>query len=80
MTQVDLALTVNGRKRKRGKKDFLSLSENLGLKEKQVRKVFKRFPKAMSKALIAIGHYFLRGDKAETYQLLVQDRAERLSL
>ena len=76
----EMALTVNGRKRRLGKKDFLSLAENLGLNEKQVGNVFKRFSRAVPEARAAIGLGFLPGDKAETYQLLLADRAERLGL
>jgi serine/threonine-protein kinase HipA len=74
----EMALTVNGRKRRLDKKDFLILAGNLGLKEKQVGNVFKRFSKALPEAHAAIGYGFLPGEKTETYQLLLADRAERL--
>lgn len=76
----EMALTVNGRKRKLDRKDFLSLAENLGLNEKQVGNVFKRFSRAMPKAHTAIGDGFLPEDKVETFQRLLAERAERLDL
>ena len=76
----EMALTVNGRKRRLDKKDFLSLAENLGLNGKQAGNVFKRFSRAMPEAHAAIGYGFLPGDKAETYQRLLVKRAKRLDL
>jgi len=76
----EMALTINGRKRRLDKRDFLSLAENLGLKEKQVVNVFKRFSKALHEAHAAIGRGFLPGEKAEIYRRLLADRAQRLGL
>jgi len=76
----EMALTVNGRKRRLYKKDFLSLAENLGLKEKQATNVFKRFSKVMSKAHAAIGYGFLPEKRVKEYQQLLEERAERLML
>ena len=76
----EMALTINGRKRRLDKKDFLSLAENLGLKEKQVTNVFKRFSKAMSKAYDAIGYGFLPEKRVKEYLQLLEERAERLML
>jgi serine/threonine-protein kinase HipA len=76
----EMALTINGRKRKLEKGDFLGLAENLGLMDKQVTNVFKRFSKALPKVHTAIGNGFLQGDKTREYQQLLKGRAERLRL
>ncbi len=76
----ELALTVNGKKRKLTLRDFSSLAANLGLNEKQVENVFKRFSKAIPESHTAIEHGFLPKDKAEEYRQLLAGRAERLGL
>ena len=76
----EMALTINGRKRKLNKGDFLSLAKNMGLQEKQVSNVFKRFSRALPEALAAIADGFLPEDKTKAYQELLQERARRLKL
>jgi len=76
----EMALTINGRKRKLNKEDFLSLANNLGLQEKQVANVFKRFSSALPEARAAIGNGFLPEDKRKQYQQLLEERAGRLRL
>ena len=76
----EMALTINGRKRKLDKKDFLNLAENLGLGEKQVANVFKRFSMAVPDTLAAITDGFLPKNKRKEYQQLLEERAERLGL
>jgi serine/threonine-protein kinase HipA len=76
----EMALTINGRKRKLDKGDFLSLADNLGLNDKQVANVFKRFSSALPEVRAAIGNGFLPANKAEEYQQLLDDRGGRLRL
>ena len=47
----ELALTMNGRKRKLKQGDFLHLASNLGLKKKQIDNIYRRFQKALPTAI-----------------------------
>ncbi len=74
----ELALTMNGRKRKFKRGDFLQLANSLKLNQKQVDNIFMRFQKAMSMALIFINESWLPKDKRIEYRELIQERANRL--
>jgi serine/threonine-protein kinase HipA len=76
----EMALTINGRKRKLNQRDFLSLAENLGLQEKQVANVLKRFSGALPEARDAIERGFLSEAKTREFQQLLDERAGRLGL
>jgi len=76
----EMALTINGRKRKLDKGDFLSLANNLGLNDKQVANVFKRFSRALPEVRAAIGNGFLPENKAKEYKQLLDERGGRLRL
>lgn len=76
----EMALTVNGKKRKLTSNDFYQLAANLGMNEKQVENVFKRFSKALSSTRAVIDRGFLPDDKANELKQLIADRAERLKL
>jgi len=76
----EMALTINGRKRKLDKGDFLSLANNLGLNDKQVANVFKRVSRALPEVRAAIGNGFLPENKAKEYKQLLDERGGRLRL
>jgi len=76
----ELALTVNGKKRKLTLKDFSRFATNLGLNEKQIKNVFKRFSKAIPETCTVIDHGFLLDNKAKEFKELITDRAIRLEL
>ncbi|MCW3787691.1 HipA domain-containing protein, partial [Marinilabiliaceae bacterium AAT] len=74
----ELALTMNGRKRKFRIGDFQQLAKSLKLKQKQVDNIFKRFQKVMPTVLDFINNSFLPEDKKSEYKELIQERASRL--
>ncbi|GAF05881.1 HipA domain-containing protein [Saccharicrinis fermentans] len=74
----ELALTMNGRKRKFRIGDFQQLAKSLKLNQKQVDNIFKRFKKAMPTVLDFINNSFLPEDKKLEYRELIQVRASRL--
>ncbi len=74
----ELALTMNGRKRKFRIGDFQQLAKSLKLKQKQVDNIFKRFQKVMPTVLDFINNSFLPEDKKLEYKELIQERASRL--
>ena len=76
----ELALTVSGKKRKLTLKDFSRFATNLGLNEKQIKNVFKRFSKAIPETRAVIDHGFLPDNQAKAFKQLITDRAARLGL
>jgi serine/threonine-protein kinase HipA len=76
--QEELALTMGGRKRKFTKKDFSEFGNELGLTEKQVERVFRRFEKQKSKSYDLIQRSFLSVEMQEAYEGLLNERFERI--
>jgi serine/threonine-protein kinase HipA len=78
--QEELALTMGGRKRKFSKKDFLDYGSELGLTERQIKRVLIRFEKQMPKAFFLVKRSFLSGEMQEAYVGLLEERFKRLEL
>ncbi|MCW3787963.1 HipA domain-containing protein, partial [Marinilabiliaceae bacterium AAT] len=74
----ELALTMDGRKRKFRIGDFQQLAKSLKLKQKQVDNISKRFQKVMPTVLDFINNSFLPEHKKLEYKELIQERASRL--
>jgi len=76
----ELALTLNGKKRKFTRNDFHSFAAHLGLNEKQIKNVFNRFTKALPEMESVIGGGFLPQQKTDEFKQLIKERAARLEL
>ena len=76
----ELALTMNGRKRKFTRNDFMQFAQSLKLNEKQVANSMNRFKKALPKVLDFINESFLLDEKKVEYRELMQERANRAFL
>ncbi len=74
----ELALTLNGRKRKFKQSDFIAFAKTLELNEKQIKNVFHKIEKAISPSLSLVDSSFLPEDKKEEYKALIQNRTSRL--
>ncbi|QZE15256.1 HipA domain-containing protein [Halosquirtibacter laminarini] len=74
----ELALTMNGKKRKFKRNDFIQFAQKIGLKEKQIKNIFRRFHKALPNAINFIDKSFLSDGKKEEYIELISNRAEVL--
>jgi len=74
----ELALTMNARKRKFTKNNFIQFAQSLKLNEKQLVNIFNRFQKALPKVLGFIDESFLPYDKKVDYKELIQERTKRL--
>ncbi len=74
----DLALTLNGKKRNLGKKDFTTAFTMAPLAEKQQKNIFAKFEKAMPEWVKFIDISFLDGGMKKEYKQLVKDRFVRL--
>ncbi len=76
----EMALTVNGKKRKFTKKDFVAFALNLGLNDKQIQNAFRRFSRALPALFAPIDDGFLPTATAAAFKHLVMERAVRLEL
>lgn len=74
----ELALTLNGKKRKFKLNDFIHLGKVLGLNEKQISNSLNSFKKELAGALNFIDISFLPEDKKEEYKDLVTKRSEKV--
>ncbi len=70
----ELALTLNGKKRRLKKEDFEQLGETIGLNTKQIHGVFKRFAENKQVALDGIQNSFLSSEYKKRYMELLEQR------
>jgi len=75
----ELALTLNGKKRKINKKDFILALKSSELDDKIIENLFSKFTKAKDKWLSFIDTSFLPSTMKEQYKTLINNRFERLS-
>ena len=73
----ELALTINGKKRKIKKVDFVTSMQASGLEEKVINNIFAKFTKAKDKWFEFIDQSFLPDEMKESFKAII---AERLSL
>jgi serine/threonine-protein kinase HipA len=74
----DLALTMEGKKKKIKREHFEKFGEGLGLTPKQISGVFNRFHKNKVKAIQWINNSFMTADMKEAYEKLLEDRYARI--
>jgi len=74
----DLALTLNGKKKKIDRNDFLAAFNTLGLDAKQQENIFRKMEKAKSAWLNFVDISFLNKNMKLEYKNLVQNRFARL--
>lgn len=74
----ELALTIEGKKKKLKLEHFKKFGEGLGLTKKQVDGVFKRFFKKKQEAKALIDNSFLSDEMNEAYNKLLEERYARI--
>jgi serine/threonine-protein kinase HipA len=74
----DMALTLNGRKKKITRKDFITAFTSLNLDIKQQENIFKKMEKAKDKWMEFIDVSFLNTDFKSSYKNLIHDRFFKL--
>lgn len=74
----ELALTLNGKKRKLAKQDFIASMQLSGLDEKVIENLFRKFRKAALPWKEFIARSFLPPEMQESYNALIAKRMERL--
>lgn len=75
----DLALTLNGKKKKIRLNDFITAFNTLKLDAKQQENIFKKMERARNKWMEFIDISFLSNDFKAMYKHLIQDRFTRIS-
>ncbi len=78
MDKEELALTLNGKKRKFKWVDFIHFGENIGLKSKQIENVYAKFVGMQGKWEQLIQKSFLSAELQEKFQDLLTNRINRL--
>ena len=76
----ELALTLNGKKKKFKKEHFVSFGEGLGLNAKQINTVFNRFQKKKSGMIKMIQNSFLSKKMEIAYTEVLENRFLRLHI
>lgn len=76
----ELALTLEGKKKKLRRENFEQLAKGLDLTERQIKGVFKRFADNKTTALEWIMNSFLSEEFKEKYTELLEERYSRLHL
>jgi len=74
----ELALTIEGKKKKLQQEHFVRLGEELSLTSKQIENAFSRFHKNRPKALSWIDRSFLSKDMKEQYKAVLEERYSRI--
>lgn len=74
----EMALTLNGRKKKLKKQDFVSAMNALNVEGKQQENIFKKMAKAWPKWQLLIDRSFLSGAFKEQYKTILTERMDRL--
>jgi serine/threonine-protein kinase HipA len=74
----ELALTLNGKKRKFKRNDFDLFTEKLLIPKKAAENVYEHLHSAIPKMLECIDISFLDKELKEDYKMLIQERANRL--
>lgn len=70
----ELALTMDGKKSKFKKENFLKFGRGLGLSDRQLSGVFKRFTQHKPDALVCIDKSFLSVEMKQAYKALLLER------
>lgn len=75
----ELALTLNGKKRKLRKSDFISAMTGSGLEEKQIENIFNKLLESVPKWNDFIDLSFMSTDYKCQYKELISDRVNKIS-
>lgn len=76
----DLALTLNGRKRKIVRNDFIVAMRSAGINNKAMTNIFQKFERAIPKWIAFIGSSFVPANMQASYIDLIQRQAKRLEI
>lgn len=80
LDEEELALSLNGKKRKLRRGDFVQAMERAKLEERMIMNIFRRFEKSLDKWGAFIEASFLPPEMKERYKELVLSKAKQLGL
>ena len=75
----ELALSLNGKKMKIKKQDFIAAMNTLNIEEKQQQNIFRKMAKSIPKWIEMIDLSFMSDDYKEKYKAIINDRYNRIS-
>lgn len=75
----ELALTINGKKRKIKKTDFVTSMQASGLEEKVINNIFAKFAKAKDKWFAFIDQSFLPDEMKEVFKVIIVENLNLLA-
>ena len=75
----DLALTLNAKKKKISKKDFIAVFSSFKLDNKQQENIFNKMEKAKDKWIRCIDDSFINDEFKIAYKELIKNRFDRVS-
>lgn len=75
----EMALNLNGRKKKLKKQDFITAMNTLKLDEKQQENIFNKMEKSIPKWMEQIDISFLSNEFKEQYKQIVRERFEKIN-
>jgi serine/threonine-protein kinase HipA len=76
----EMALTLNGKKKKLKKQDFVATFNTLKIEAKQQQNIFSKMEKASPKWIELIEASFLSDDFKEQYKTIIRERLDRLNI
>ena len=76
--EEEMALTLNGRKKKLKKQDFVAAMNTLKVEEKQQENIFNKMAKALPKWLELIDRSFMSDEFKEQYKTILTERMKRM--
>jgi serine/threonine-protein kinase HipA len=76
----ELALTLNAKKKKISRKDFITVFNSFKLDNKQQENIFKKMEKSREKWFRCIDDSFISDEFKVAYKELINDRFGRISL
>jgi serine/threonine-protein kinase HipA len=76
--EEEMALNINGRKKKLKKQDFIAAMNTLRVEEKQQHNIFNKMEKVLPKWIDLIDKSFLSDEFKEQYKAIIQERLNRL--
>lgn len=76
----ELALTLNGKKKRIKRKDFLSMAETVGIEPITANKIINKFIKRIPLMQDVIDQSFLSDDLKEKFKVLISERANAIGM
>lgn len=76
--EEEMALTLNGRKKKLKKQDFMAAMNTLKVEEKQQENIFNKMAKALPKWQELIDRSFMSNEFKDQYKFILNERMHRL--